>query len=68
MGIPRCSRPARLHGTSNQVAFFRLQMKLPGRMTWGLRLPLQAKKALLLEEGQSESGMVFLEELDAEAI
>ena len=37
-------------------------------MTWGLRLPLQAKKALLLEEGQSESGMVFLEELDAEAI
>lgn len=43
-------------------------MKLPGRMTCRLRILLQAKKALLLEEGQSESGMVFLEELDAEAI
>lgn len=42
-----------------KLSSFRFQTKLPGRMTWGLRLPLEAKKPLLSGEGPSESGMVF---------
>lgn len=66
MGVSQCTHDLPF-GRALTIKFcsFTVQTKLPGKMAWGLWLPPRAKGGFVTGEVY-ESGMIFLEELEAE--